>query len=46
MIIRQRVLPYARHGNDIGIWEGSIVYEVLYFMFEVKANSVLWSDFW
>ena len=37
MIIRQRVLPNARLGDDIGIWEGSIVYEVLYFMFEAEA---------
>ena len=35
MIIRQRVLP--RFANDIGIWKGSIVYEVLYPAFEVKA---------
>ena len=46
MIIRQRVLPNARLGDDIGIWEGSIVYEVLYFMFEVEQLSVLWLNFW
>ena len=37
MIIRQRVLPNARLGDDIRIWKGSIVYEVLYFMFEAEA---------
>ena len=37
MIIRQRVLPNARLGNNVGIWEGSIVYEVLYYMFKVEA---------
>ena len=46
MIIRQRVLPNARLGDDIGILEGSIVYEVLYFMFEVEQLSVLWPNFW
>jgi len=34
MIIRQRVLPYAWLGDDIGVWEGSIV---LYLMFEAEA---------
>ena len=37
MIIKQRVLPNARLGDDIGIWEGPIVYEVLYFVFETEA---------
>ena len=37
MIVRQRVIPNARHSGDIGIWEDSIVYEILYFMFEVEA---------
>ena len=37
MIIRQRVHPNARLGDDIGIWQGSIVYEVLYLVFEVEA---------
>ena len=37
MIIRQRVLPNARLGDDIRIWEGSIVYEILYFVFEVEV---------
>ena len=38
MKIEQRVLPNARLGDDIGIWEGSIVNEVLYFMFEAEIN--------
>ena len=37
MIIRQKVFPNARLGDDIGIQDGSIIYEVLYFMFEVEA---------
>ena len=37
MIIRQRVFPNAKLGDDIGIWEGSIVYKVLYLVFEVEA---------
>ena len=27
----------ARLGVDVGIWEGSIIYEVLYFVFEAEA---------
>ena len=38
MKIEQRVLPNARLGDDIGIWEGSIVNEILYFMFEAEIN--------
>ena len=37
MVIEQRILSNVGFGNDIGIWESSIVYEVLYFMFEAKA---------
>ena len=37
MKIRQGVLPNSKLGDDIGIWEGSSVYEVLYFVFEVEA---------
>ena len=37
MVIGQRVLPNAGHGDDVGIWEGSIVYEVLYFVLEVET---------
>ena len=37
MKIRQRILPNARLGDDIGIQEGFFVYEVLYFMLEVEA---------
>ena len=36
-MIRQGVLPHVRLGNDVEIWESSIVYEVLYFMFEVET---------
>ena len=36
-MIRQGVLPHVRLGNDVGIWESSIVYEVLYFTFEVET---------
>ena len=37
MIIGQRVLPNARLSDDVGIWESSIVYEVLYLLFEAEA---------
>ena len=37
MVIGQGVLHNARLGDDVGIWEGSIVYEVLYFVFEAEA---------
>ena len=37
MVIKQRVLSNVRFGNDDGIWEGSIVYKVLYLVFEAKA---------
>ena len=37
MIIRQKVLPNARLGDDVGIWESSIIYEVLNLVFKVKA---------
>ena len=36
-IIQQRVLPNARLSDDFGIWESSIVYEVLYLMFEAET---------
>ena len=36
-IIRQRVLPNTRLSDDVGIWENSIIYEVLYFMFKAEA---------
>ena len=37
MVIRQMVLSYVGFGDDVGIWEGSIVYEVLYHVFDVEA---------
>ena len=37
MIIRQRVVPNAWLGDDVGIWENSIIYEVLYLVFEAEA---------
>ena len=37
MIIRQRVLPNVELGDDVWIWEGSIVYEVLYSILEEEA---------
>ena len=36
MVIGQRVFSNVRFGNVVGIWEGSIVYEVLYLVFEVS----------
>ena len=46
MVIGQRVLSNVGFGNDVGIWEGSIVYEVLYPVLEAKQLLVLWPDFW
>ena len=37
MVIEQGVLSYVGFSDDIRIWEGSIVYEVLYLVFEVEA---------
>ena len=37
MVIGQRVLSNVGFGNDVGIWEGSIFYEVLYLILEAKA---------
>ena len=37
MIINQRVFPNVRLGDDVLIWKGSIVYQVLYLMLEVEA---------
>ena len=37
VIIRQGVLLNVRLGNNVGIRESSIVYEVLYFMFEAET---------
>ena len=37
MVIGQGVLPNARLSDDFGIWEGSIVYKVLYFVLEEKT---------
>ena len=37
MVIGQRVLSNVGFGDDVRIWEGSIVYEVLYLVFEAKA---------
>ena len=37
MVIGQMVLSNVGFGDDVGIWEGSIVYEVLYLVFKAKA---------
>ena len=39
------VLPNARLGDDIRIWKGSIVYKVLYLMFEVEAIVTFMAGF-
>ena len=36
-IIQQRVLSNARLNDDVGIWESSIVYRVLYLVFEAET---------
>ena len=45
MIIRLRVLPNVGLGDDVWIWEGSIVYEVLFFMPEAEAIVSLMARF-
>ena len=37
MIIKQRVLPNVRLGDDVRIWKGSIVYYILYFVLETET---------
>ena len=37
MVIGQRVLSNVGFGDNVWIQESSIVYEVLYFVFEVEA---------
>ena len=37
MVIGQSVLSNIGFGDNVGIWEGSIIYEVLYLMFEAEA---------
>ena len=46
MVIGQMVLSNVGFGDDVGIWEGSIVYEVLYLVFEAKAIVDLVARFW
>ena len=45
MIIRQKVLPIVGLGDDVWIWEGSIVYKVLFFMPEAEAIVSLMARF-
>ena len=45
MIVKQMVLPNARLGDDIGIWEGFVVYVVLYFMFEAESIVSFMAEF-
>ena len=44
-IVRQKVLPNTKLSDDVGIWEGSIVYEFLYLMLEAKAIVGLMAGF-
>ena len=37
MVIGHRVLSNFRFGDNVRIWEGSIIYKVLYLMFEAEA---------
>ena len=37
MVIGQMFLFNVGFGDDVGIQEGSIIYEVLYFVFEAEA---------
>ena len=44
-IIRQRVLPNTRLSDDVGIWESSIIYEILYFMSKAEAIAGFMAGF-
>ena len=44
-IVRKKVLPNTKLSDDVGIWEGSIVYEFLYLMLEAKAIVGLMAGF-
>ena len=44
-VIQQKVLPNSRLSDDVGIWESSIVNEVLYLVFEVEAIIGLIAEF-
>ena len=37
MVIEQRTLSNIRFGDNVGIWKGSIIYEILYLVLEAKA---------
>ena len=45
MVIGQRFLSNVGIGDNVGIWEGSIVYEVLYLVLRQKQLSIFWQDF-
>ena len=45
-IIQQEVLPNTRLSDDVRIRESSIVYEVLYFVFEVEAIVDFMARIW
>jgi len=44
-VSQQKVLPNSRLSDDVGIWESSIVNEVLYLVFEVEAIIGLIAEF-
>ena len=37
MVIGQRFLSNVGFGDNVGIWKGSIIYEILYLVLEAKA---------
>ena len=45
MVIEQGVLSYVGFSDDVGIWEGSIVYKVLYLVFETEAIIGFMAEF-
>ena len=45
MVIGQRFLSNVGIGDNVGIWEGSIVYEVFYLVFEVEAIVIFVAEF-
>ena len=45
MVIGQRFLSNVGFGDNVGIWKGSIIYEILYLVLEAKAIVDLWPDY-
>ena len=45
MVIEQKVLSNVGFGDDVGVWEGSVVYEVLCLVFKAEEIVVFVAEF-